>query len=214
MTHTERTHVVFGAALALMGLFAIIATRRPGTPVRTAWPILALCLGLVLFIPVESQTRTYSRLDWGPFFLTLVPDNPATWISDWFQRARAAHVVQHKVGGLFTMIAGLVELGIARGWLRRTGWAHFLPVCLVVVGLAFGIHGGSSHHLPFSIEQVHHHLLGIGFITGGLTLGLHQAGVLPHRRWALAWPALAILVGLSLALLYRLPPEAAGHVMH
>jgi hypothetical protein len=214
MTHTERTHLLFGAGLALMGLLAMLATRRRHGAAATAWPILAFCIGLVLFIPVESQTRTYRPMGWGSFLVTLIPDHPASWIGDWLERARAGHVIQHKIGGLLAMTAGLVELGMARRWLRGEAWAGLLPFCLAVTGLAFGIHGGSAHHLPFSTEQLHHRLLGMALTGGGVTLGLHRAGVLSHRGWALLWPVLAMLVGLTMALFYRLPPIAGGHGMH
>jgi hypothetical protein len=214
MTHTERTHLLFGAAVALMGLVALLAEARRSQLARCAWPVLAIAIGVVLFIPVESQTRTYSSMEWTAYLLTLAPDDPAGWIGDWIRYARASHVAQHKIGGMVAMIAGLVELGIARRWLRSPAWPRLLPVCLVIVGLAFGVHGGSSRHLPFATEQLHHRLLGLGLVAGGGTLGLHQAGVLRHRYWAMVWPGLALLAGLSLTLFYRLPPDASAHGAH
>ena len=65
-----------------------------------------------------------------------------------------------------------------------------------------------SHHLPFRIEQSQHHLMGSGLVLAGISLGLFRAGVLRRQAWAMVWPALAVIVGLSLALFYRLPPEA------
>jgi hypothetical protein len=214
MTHTERTHLLFGTGLALMGLLAMLAARRRHGAAAAAWPVLAFCIGFVLFIPVESQTRTYRAMEWGSFLATLVPDHPASWVADWLERARAGHVVQHKLGGLLAMAAGLVELGIARRWLEEDRWTPLLPLCLIATGAAFGIHGGSTHHLPFAAEQTHHRLLGLGLAAGGVTLGLHRAGVLSHRGWALLWPLLAMLVGLNMALFYRLPPAAAGQMLH
>jgi hypothetical protein len=88
MTHTERTHLLFGTGLALMGLLAMLAAQRRNGVAAAAWPVLAFCIGLVLFIPVESQTRTYRTMEWGSFLATLIPDHPATWIGDWLERAR------------------------------------------------------------------------------------------------------------------------------
>lgn len=214
MTHTERTHLLFGTGLALMGLLAMLAAQRRNGVAAAAWPVLAFCIGLVLFIPVESQTRTYRTMEWGSFLATLIPDHPATWIGDWLERARAGHVVQHKIGGLIAMAAGVVELGIARRWLQEEHWTYLLPLCLIATGVAFGAHGGSTHHLPFSTEQTQHRILGLGLAAGGVTLGLHRAGVLSHRGWALLWPLLVMLAGLNMALFYRLPPAAAGQMMH
>jgi hypothetical protein len=205
---------MFGAGLALMALLAMRAERRPGGIASTCWPILAFLIGLLLFIPVESQTRTYTALGWTAVLRTLIPDDPAHWVRDWLDMARAIHVIQHKVGSAAAMLAGAVELGRARGWLRGAGWRHVLPVCLVAVSVAFGIHGGDAHHLPFHMEQSQHHLMGVGFGLAGVSVGLHRVGVLRHRGWALTWPVLALLAGLAIALFYRLPSGAAGHLMH
>jgi hypothetical protein len=89
-----------------------------------------------------------------------------------------------------------------------------LPVCLIAVAAAFGIHGGNAHHLPFHMEQYQHHLMGLGLGLAGVSVGLHRLGALRHRGWALVWPVLALLAGLSIALFYRLPPGAAAHLPH
>jgi hypothetical protein len=214
MTHTERVHVLFGAGLVLLALLAIQAERRPGGMAAVAWPTLALLIGLLLFVPVEAQTRTYAVLGWMDVLRTLVPDHPARWLGDWLVTARATHALQHKVGAAAAMLAGGAELGRARGALSHPRWRYVLPACLLVVAASFGVHGGTSHHLPFAMEQRQHHVMGAGFALGGLSLGLHRAGILPHRGWALVWPALALLAGIGLILFYRLPPGAAGHPMH
>jgi hypothetical protein len=214
MTHTERVHVMFGAGLALMGLLAIRAERRPGGAAATAWPILAFLIGLLLFIPVEAQTRTYATLGWADVLRTLLPDDPAHWVRDWLVKARAAHVIQHKSGAVAAMVGGAMELAVARGWVRGPGWRYVLPACLVAVGAAFGIHGGNSHHLPFHMEQLQHHLMGAGLALAGVCVGLQRGGALRHRAWALVWPVLALLAGLNIALFYRLPPGAAAHLNH
>lgn len=213
MTHTERVHVLFGAGLVLMALLAIRAERHPQGAAATAWPVLAFLIGFLLFIPVEAQTRTYATLGWIDVLRTLVPDDPAHWLRDWLTRAGATHALQHKVGALGAMLAGVTELGRARGRLRHHRWRYALPACLLAVAVSFGVHGGNTDHLPFAMEQRQHHVLGAGFALGGLTLGLHRTGMLRHRGWALVWPVLALVAGIGLVFFYRLPPGAAGHVV-
>jgi hypothetical protein len=208
MTHTERVHVLFGAGLALIGALAILAERRHSRGVAASWPILAFLAGLILFIPVEANTRTYTQVGWLELLRTIAPDHPDTWISDWLDMTRRTHVIQHKIGGLAAMIGGLVELGLARRWLQSTTWRHVLPVALMTAGLMFGIHGGTSHHLPFRIEQSQHHLLGGGLVIAGVSLGLFRVGLLRRPAWSMVWPVLTLLAGLSLAFFYRLPQEA------
>ena len=214
MTHTEWVHVLFGIGLVLMALLAIRAEYRPGGVADSVWPSLAILIGLLLFVPVEAHTRTYMVLGWTDVLRTLVPDRPSHWLGDWFVAVRPAFVVQHKIGGAAAMLLGSVELGRARGFFSDPRWRHVLPVCILVAAASFGLHGGTAHHLPFATEQREHHVMGVAFALSGLSVGLHRAGILPHRRWALVWPVLALCAGISLVLFYRLPPGAAGHPMH
>ena len=214
MTHTEWVHVLFGIGLVLMALLAIRAEYRPGGMADTAWPSLAILIGLLLFVPVEAHTRTYMVLGWMDVLRTLVPDRPSHWLGDWLVAVRPGFVVQHTIGGAVAMLLGSVELCRARGILTDPRWRYVLPVALLVAAVSFGLHGGTSHHLPFATEQRQHHVMGAGFALGGLSAYLHRAGMLPHRRWALVWPVLALVAGISLVLFYRLPPGAAGHPMH
>jgi hypothetical protein len=214
VTHTEWVHVLFGIGLVLMALLAIRAEWRPGGMAASAWPALAMLIGLLLFVPVEAHTRTYMVLGWMDVLRTLVPDRPAHWLGDWLVAVHPAFVLQHKVGGAAAMLLGSVELARARGFLLDPRWRYILPACILVAAASFGLHGGTTHHLPFAAEQRQHHVMGVAFAISGLSVGLHRAGILPHRRWALVWPVLALVAGISLVLFYRLPPGAAGHPLH
>ena len=69
-------------------------------------------------------------------------------------------------------------------------------------------------HLPTRTEQLHHWLLGGVLTTGGITLGLARANVLRGRGWHALWAAGVFVVGLDIALFYRLqptPPSAEAH---
>lgn len=208
MVHTEEVHIYFGIGLALMGGLALVASRRPPGLAATLWPIVAFLLGLLLFIPVEAHTRTYTNIGWWATFKSAVPQSPSHWLRDWWKDVQSVHAVQHKLGGLLTMCAGVVELGRTRGWLTAPAWGRLLPWLLIVIGLAFGIHGGTMAHLPLVQERVHHWIMGAGFVVGGTLLALHQSGVLPGARWGRMWAVIALLVGIEIALFYRIPPEA------
>lgn len=214
MTHTEKVHVLFGLGLVLTGVLAFRAERRESLAAATVWPVLAFVIGLLLFIPVEGLALTYTQVGWVEVLRSIVPDSPGTWIRDWLDKSRVTHVTQHKIGGLAAMIAGLVELGLARGWLLAARWRQVLPAALLTTGLAFGIHGGTMHHLPTRTEQAHHYLLGAGLVTAGVTVTLFRAGLVRHRAWGLVWPVLTVLAGLNLMLFYRLPSGTAGPARH
>ena len=81
--------VIFDAESVL--LFAV-AARIKGS-MAGGLAVLAFLVGLLLFIPVESQTRTYAVLGWTDVLRTLVPDDPGHWVREWLRTAQAAHVM-------------------------------------------------------------------------------------------------------------------------
>jgi hypothetical protein len=210
VTHTELVHSYFGAGVAAMGILAAAAVRRPGGAAHRAWPVLSVLIGLCLFLPVEAHTRTYQQVGWLATLESVVPEHAGTWFRDWWATVQSVHAVQHKLGGLLAMAAGVVEFGVARGRLRKPVWGRLLPWFSIGLGLAFGVHGGTAAHLPSRTEQMHHWILGAAFVVGGAILALSDAGVLSGARWRYAWPLLVTLAGLDLALFYRLH----GHVAH
>ena len=211
MTHTEKVHVYFGIGMVLLGVLALLAARDPKSWARTAWPLLGVVLGFLLFIPVEAQTRTYQEVGWWETLLSWIPPSAGAWFADWLDKARQPHVVQHKLGGFLAMTIGAIELGVARRWLTRPAWSRLLPWFSIAIGLSFAIHGGTEHHLPSATEQLHHWIMGAGFVGGGVLLGLHQQGILRAPHWKYAWPLLVVATGLDIALFYRLVAVMTGH---
>jgi hypothetical protein len=195
----------------LLGILALCAAHRPGSWSRTAWPILALTLGALLFVPVEAQTRTYQPVGWWETFFSWIPTHPDSWLEDWLDTAGKVHVIQHKVGGFLAFAIGAIELGVARRWLAHDGWTRLLPWFSIAIGLSFAVHGGTEQHLPSASEQFQHWIMGAGFVCGGIVLALHQARILRSARWKYAWPIIVTATGVELSLFYRLAPGIAGH---
>jgi hypothetical protein len=212
VTHTELVHSYFGAGVAGMGILAAAAIRRPGGAAHQAWPVLSVLIGLCLFLPVEAHTRTYQQVGWLATLESVVPQHAGTWLRDWWATVQSVHAVQHKLGGLLAIAAGVVEFGVARGRLQKPMWGRLLPWFSIALGLAFGVHGGTAAHLPSRTEQMHHWILGAAFVIGGAILALSDAGVLTGARWRYAWPLLVTLAGLDLALFYRLHGHVPPHM--
>lgn len=213
MTHTEKVHVIFGMLAAITGALALWHAHRSRSRVGQLWPVFALIIGLCLFVPVEAQTRTYLEVSWWGTVFSVVPDSPQYWLDNWFAKLSSWHVVQHKAGGLMIIIVGVVEwLGI-RGRLAKSGWRYVLPILLVAIGVAFGVHGGGPEHLPFRTEQLQHQVFGVGFALAGVVQGMVVAGRL-GGGWRAAWATLVLLVGFNITFLYRIEPEGlqtGGH---
>lgn len=213
MTHTEKVHVVFGILTALTGALALWHIHRPRSRVGQLWPVFPLIIGLCLFVPVEAQTRTYLEVGWWGTILSVVPEYPQDWLDNWFAKLSSWHAVQHKAGALMIMIVGVVEWLRIRGRLTKSGWRFVLPILLVAIGVAFGVHGGGPEHLPFRTEQIQHQVLGVGFALAGLIQVLVEAGRLTGG-WRRAWATLVLIVGFNITFLYRIEPndvQAGGH---
>jgi len=204
LTYTEQVHVLFGTTIAAIGGTAWVSERNPGSRARRIWPVLCFLLGVFLFIPVDVGTGAYHRIGVWATFVSVVPDSAAYWVQRWVRPLGQLHVIEHKVTGVLAMILGATELGRATGRLTRPGWAWVLPAALIGMGLALGIHGGTPQHLPTRVEQMHHWFLGAGLGGSGIVLLLVETGRLPVA-WRNLWPIVLLLLGLDLALFYRLP---------
>ena len=214
MTHTERVHVIFGVVVAVTGALALWSTARPRSPARLVWPVLAFLMGFFLFIPVEAQTRTYQELGWWATLRSVIPSDPGHWLRDWLRYVDEWHVIQHKLGSLCIMAVGVIEWARARGRLGARAWGAALPLLLLGTGLAFGLHGGTEGHLLHRTEQWHHHFAGVLLTLAAVALLVARARRLRHPAWAALWAALVLVVGLDIALFYRLTPEeraTGGH---
>ena len=214
MTHTEKVHVVFGFVAAAIGVLSLWQVFHPRSRAGLAWPVLAFLLGFFLFIPVESQSRTYQEVGWSDALLSAVPQHPGTWVRDWFHYLPQRHVIQHKLGAMLLMIVGVLELLRERGRLAGPAWGLMLPILLLAVGLAFGIHGGTAVHLTHVTEQFEHHLLGGSLAAGAVTLALVRTGRVQGRLWEGTWSVLVLLIGLILGLSYRLTPAERSQEVH
>ena len=214
MTHTEKVHVLFGMLAAISGGLALWGVYRPASLARLIWPVIAFLIGFFLFIPVEAQTRTYQEVSWWTVLGSAIPQNPGTWIRDWFHYVGQWHVVQHKIGSFLMMVVGVVEFQRGRGRLAGQGWGFVLPGLLLGIGVAFGLHGGTAVHLTHRTEVIHHQVFGVAFAIAAVSLALVRTGRLRHPAWRGLWAALILAVGIDIGFFYRLTPEERVPAVH
>jgi hypothetical protein len=205
---------MFGIVAALVGALALWGTYRPVSLARLTWPVLTFLIGFCLFVPVEAQSRTYQVTGWWDTFVSVVPQHPLTWVRDWLHYLTQRHVIQHKVGALCIMAVGVIEHLRARGRLAGLGWQLALPALMFGTAIAFGVHGGTAAHLSHRTEQIHHHVLGVALVVAAVSLALARTGMLRARAWEGVWAVLVLVVGLDIALFYRLTSTERTEVHH
>lgn len=201
MTHTEYVHIMLGWGMAITGMVWLLADTERGRGLRWVWPVLVFLIGFFLFIPTETQERSYTQVGAWDTFLSVFPNSLAVWL----ETVQKHHVIQHKTAGVCAMLAGGVEFGRATGALKAARWAWFLPLLSIGAGLAIGIHGGTQQHLPRVTEQLHHWIMGGALVVGGGLLALSKAGRLKSEMWPRVLPGLMVVAGVDFLLFYRLP---------
>lgn len=200
MTHTEHVHILFGVGLILTGASWLGAQMPRANGLRYVWPVWLFAVGFFLVIATETQERTYAQVGTWDTFLSVFPNSLSVWLTT----VQKFHVIQHKITGLCAMAAGVIEESRSCGWLAAERWPYALPLLTIAAGLAIGIHGGTHQHLPRMVERAHHWVLGTALVLGGIAqaAAIRQRSQRPFLRRVL--PALVLVAGLDLALLYRL----------
>jgi hypothetical protein len=214
MSYTEWVHVYFGILVALVGGLALLAVIRPAGPARFAWPVVLILTGLVLFIPVEAQSRTYEVADWWDALRSVLPSSGRAYLGEWFGHLNHLHAIQHKAAAVFMMVAGVVEYRRARGQPASFGWGWLFPLLILGVALSFGLHGGSMGHGIQPSERWEHRLMGVVLAAAAVALALVRMGRLQGKGFEGLWAALVLALGLHLTLFYRLDPTTPQVEVH
>jgi hypothetical protein len=167
----ENVHWLFGTGFLLLGLL-LLAEAIVGPAVwrrRTwrvyLWPSLAFALGALLW-PVAV-----------------------------FFTSSTLHMLAHTVWAEVAILAGAVQIALARGRLTSRWWGLTLTATMVVSGAAFLIH--EQNGWLFSRSAFLHHALGWMLVVAAL-FPLAQA-LQPRRGvwragFALTWVAVAVLL--------------------
>jgi hypothetical protein len=119
----------------------------------------------------------------------------AMWPVMAFYTNSAIHMLAHGAWAQALMIAGMAELGLARGKLRSRWWRLALPVGLAVSGAAFLIH--EQNPWLFARSAFLHHLLGwtaLGAALIPLALVFRPRSALLQSGFALTFVVIAVML--------------------
>jgi hypothetical protein len=167
----EMVHWLFATGFLLLGL-VLVAEPLVGEEVWRKrrwrvylWPGLAFGLGVAMWPVMAFYTNS------------------------------AIHMLAHGAWAQALMIAGMAELGLARGKLRSRWWRLALPVGLAVSGAAFLIH--EQNPWLFARSAFLHHLLGwTALVAALIPLGLvfRPRSTLLQSGFALTFVVIAVML--------------------
>jgi len=168
---SEMVHWLFATGFLLLGL-VLIAEAIVGEEVwrRRAWrvylwPGIAFALGVLMWPVMTFFTNS------------------------------AIHMLAHGAWAQTLMVAGMAELGLARGKLHSRWWRLALPVGLAVSGIALLAHEQNSWF--FARSAFLHHLLGWTVLVAALIpLGLvfRRRSTVLQSGFALTFVVIAVML--------------------
>ena len=177
--YSQFTHRIAGGVLLVLAAVIAWETRRP-----RAWPWSALSSALwIAFGLYLIPTSDPESWPWGPKRFLEIFTDPL--------------VLQHKLLALIPIVFGVVGILRLRGWLRRPGVTHVIPLLALLGGasLFFHFHDGRFH---LDAIYLQHAAMGGAAIGLGVTLlmAARRRSSATFLRWS--WPVFLVALGVVL----------------
>jgi hypothetical protein len=158
---------------------------------------VALFFGLVLIAELIVGREVFCRRKWRAYLFPslVIASSVGLWLITIFSTFSTMHLLAHAVWAQAALLAGAVELALARGRLTRPTWSLVPAFALFVSGVAFLVHEPNTW--LYSRSAFLHHTIGWMLIVVALfPLGRAvQPGRLVWRTgYALTFVLLAVLL--------------------
>jgi hypothetical protein len=127
-----------------------------------------LFLGLLLLAEVVVGSEVFRRRRWRAYLwpTLAVIGGVFLWLIAAFSTFSTMHLLAHSAWAQMAMIAGGVQLAVARGRLMHPAWSLVTAVALLVSGASFLIH--EQNGWLFSRSAFLHHAIGWVLVAGAL----------------------------------------------
>jgi hypothetical protein len=158
---------------------------------------VALLLGLLLIAEAIVGPEVFRRRAWRAYLFpaTVVASSVGLWVIVVFSTFSTMHLLAHALWAQAALVAGAVELGVARGKLKSPNWSLVPGFALLVSGLAFLVH--EQNPLLYSRSAFLHHAIGWMLVVVSLfPLGqaLRPRQAVWRAGFALTFVLLAVLL--------------------
>ena len=158
---------------------------------------LSLFFGLVLISELIVGREVFYRRKWRAYLFPslVIASSVGLWVITIFSTFSTMHLLAHSIWAQAALVAGAVELALARGKIARPAWSLVPAFALLVSGMAFLVH--EQNPWLYSRSAFLHHAIGWMLVVVALfPLGRAvQPGRLVWRSgYALTFVALAVLL--------------------
>jgi hypothetical protein len=157
----------------------------------------ALLLGLILLSEVVVGTEVFRRRPWRAHLWPSIAlaSSVLLWVITIFSTFSTMHLLAHAIWAEAALVAGAVELAVARGKLVSPRWSLVTASALLVSGLAFIVH--EQNGLLDTRSSFLHHVIGWMLVVASL-FPLGQA-LQPRRGvWSVGFAMTFVLLALLL----------------
>lgn len=158
---------------------------------------VVLLVGLVLLSEAIVGTETFRRRRWRAYFFpaAALASSIFLWIIVVFSTFSTLHLLAHAVWAQAAMIAGGVQLALARGKLRSEAWSLVTAAAIFLSGASFVVH--EQNGWLYSRAAFLHHL--VGWILIVSTLFPIGMALRPRRAvWGAGFAVTFVLVAVLL----------------
>jgi hypothetical protein len=158
---------------------------------------VALFVGLVLIAELIVGHEVFYRRKWRAYLFPsiVIVASVGLWVITIFSTFSTMHLLAHSIWAQAALVAGAVELALARGKISRPAWSLVPAFALFVSGVAFLVH--EQNPWLYSRSAFLHHAIGWMLVVVALfPLGRAvQPGRLVWRTgYALTFVLLAVLL--------------------
>jgi hypothetical protein len=158
---------------------------------------VALFFGLILIAELIVGPEVFYRRKWRAYLFPslVIVSSVGLWVITIFSTFSTMHLLAHSIWAQAALVAGAVELALARGKLERAAWSLVPAFALLVSGIAFLVH--EQNPWLYSRSAFLHHAIGWMLVVVALfPLGRAvQPGRLVWRTgYALTFVLLAVLL--------------------
>jgi hypothetical protein len=156
-----------------------------------------LLLGLILLAEAIVGPGVWARRPWRPYVWPSIAFalGVLLWPVAVFFTSSALHMLAHTLWAEVAMMAGAVQLALARGKLSSRWWALTLAATMATSGAAFLIH--EQNGWLFARSAFLHHALGWTLLVSAIFPALsafQPRRALWHAGFAVAWITIAVLL--------------------